>query len=299
MKNFKITRTAVIIGWILIGITMVFLNCWIFSDNAKFFNDTVEKGYSYTYTSFGWVHIAINYLVIFADIAWFGLFVVELGAFDDDGRPFSFLYGRDGYSRHSRSSSEDEDKTSKPICWKRWVWLAIIFILVVGIFRFGKTIYKQSVFMYNTSKKYANTYQQKVQEKQGFYDKLWKTYQTKAQITKMNKDVFVEVTKIIMANVADGQKLSWKWVSRYPDIDYEQFTAFYTDLSNYIEKQREGYFNIEKVCQTIANQNNTMIDTFPNNLYNRFLKIQKINFQYGFLSDSTTNVFARRTENLK
>jgi len=115
----------------------------------------------------------------------------------------------------------------------------------------------------------------------------------------MNKDVFVEVTKIIMANVADGQNLSWKWISRYPDIDYNQFTEFYADLSNYIEKQREGYFSIEKTCQLIANQNNTMLDTFPNNIYNRALKLQRIKFEYGFLSDSTNHVFATKIENLK
>jgi len=153
--------------------------------------------------------------------------------------------------------------------------------------------------MFNTSKIYHNTYQQKVEEKLGFYDKLWKTYQTKAEITKMNQDMFLQVTKIIMANVADGENLSWKWVSRYPDIDYNQFSEFYADLSAYIAKQREGYFSIEKACQLIANQNNTMLDTFPNNIYNRMLKLDRIKFEYGFLSDSTNNVFARKIENLK
>jgi hypothetical protein len=242
--------------------------------------------------------MALNALLVIFDIVYL---IYAIWEFSNDSPPFKFLYDRDNYQYRSTHRDEDEKEpaTKKPIRWKRWIWLAIALIVVVNITKFGKTIYKQSVFMYNTSKKYQNTYQQKVEEKLGFYDKLWKTYQTKAQIANMNKDVFIEVTKIIMANVADGENLSWKWISKYPDIDYNQFTAFYADLSNYITKQREGYFSIEKVCQLIANQNNTMLDTFPNNIYNRALKLPKIKFEYGFLSDSTNNVFRTKVENLK
>lgn len=300
MKNLKITRTTVVIGWILIGIALLFLNCWAFSDKAVIFNDTVSKSeYHGLDVSFGWIHIAINFLIVFMDFAWL-IFLIWEWTESKGSRCFEFLYDKDTYRyRSSRSDNDEEKQPNKPIRWKRWIWLAILAVFLITFFKFGKTIYKQSVFMYNTSKKYQNTYQQKVEEKLGFYDKLWKTYQTKAQITNMNKDVFIAITKIIMANVSDGENLSWKWVSKYPDIDYNQFTAFYADLSNYIEKQRDGYFNIEKTCQLIANQNNTMLDTFPNNIYNHVLKLKRIKFEYGFLSDSTNNVFARKTENLK
>ena len=94
-----------------------------------------------------------------------------------------------------------------------------------------------------------------------------------------------------MENRADGKNLTWKWLQENQQIPYEQFTIFYADLSDFITKQREGYFSIEKACQVIANQNNTLLDTFPNNIYNHFLKQERINFEYGFLSDSTENVF--------
>jgi hypothetical protein len=299
--KLKIKRGHVIAGMLILLVGMIFLAFWLFADKTQIFNDYIEKDHWGSDYSYGWIHMAINCLLVLAFIAWLIVFIWELDS-TADTHPLAFLYDRDGYryghSRHN-DDKDEEEKPEKPIRWKRWILLAVLAIFLITLFKFGKTIYKQSVFMYNTSKKYQNTYQQKVEEKLGFYDKLWKTYQTKAQITNMNKDVFVEITKIIMANVADGENLSWKWVSRYPDIDYNQFTAFYADLSSYIEKQRDGYFSIEKTCQLIANQNNTLLDTFPNNLYNKVLKIERINFQYGFLSDSTNNVFARRIENLK
>jgi hypothetical protein len=299
--KLKVKRGHVIAGMVILLVGMIFLAFWLFADRTQIFNDYIEKdsyGSDYCY---GWIHMAVNCLLGLSFIGWLIIFIWELDS-SNSTHPFAFLYDRDNYNyRRSRrnENDEEEEKPEKPIRWKRWILLAVLAIFLITLFKFGKTIYKQSVFMYNTSKKYQNTYQQKVEEKLGFYDKLWKTYQTKAQITNMNKDIFIEVTKIIMANVADGENLSWKWVSRYPDIDYNQFTAFYADLSSYIEKQRDGYFSIEKTCQLIANQNNTLLDTFPNNLYNKVLKIERINFQYGFLSDSTNNVFARRIENLK
>ena len=157
----------------------------------------------------------------------------------------------------------------------------------------------QSVSLYNLSKKYNNAYIQKVQEKEGFYDKLWKTYLTKEKITNINKETFLQVSKIIMESRKDGQNITWKWVHENQQIDYNEFTKFYTDLSNFITSQREGYFNIEKECQAIACANNILIDTFPNNFYNKFLKRPSIKFEYGFTSDSTQNVFKTKKENLK
>ena len=102
-----------------------------------------------------------------------------------------------------------------------------------------------------------------------------------------------------MENRKDGQNLTWKWLQENQQIPYEEFTKFYTDLSDFITSQRKGYFDIEKVCQSIANQNNTLLDTFPNNIYNKALRLERIKFEYGFTSDSTENVFKTKKENVK
>lgn len=295
--KLKFTRSFVLCLYVLLGVALTFLTFWLFSE-TKIFNDVIVKdAFSRTEVSYGWIHCSINFIFVILDFTWIVLLIGEL-ANDRNDKPLRWFYGK--YNRHKDYSSDDEDeKPIKPIRWKRWVFFTILFIFLIQVIRLGKTIYSQSVFLYNTNKKYTNTYQQKVEEKQGFYDKLWKTYLQKEKITGINKDVFVQVTKIIMENRKDGEKVTWKWLQENQQIPYDEFTKFYADLSNFIETQREAYFSIEKTCQLIANENNTMIDTFPNNIYNHFLKIPKINFQYGFLSDSTSNVFSTRKENLK
>jgi len=88
----------------------------------------------------------------------------------------------------------------------------------------------------------------------------------------------------------------WKWVQENQQIPYEQFTKFYEDLTIFVASQREAYFGIEKDCQLIANNNNTLLEVFPNNLYNKLLGCQKINFEYGFLSEKTTATFKTKIE---
>lgn len=182
---------------------------------------------------------------------------------------------------------------------KVFLWVGVIFLILAYLINISMGFVQNGAKIYNASKLYQNAYQQKVDEKKGFYDKLWKTYLTKEKITNMNKETFLTTTKLIMENRRDGQSLAWKWCQENQQIPYQEFTKFYADLSDFITSQREGYFNIEKECMTIANRNNTMLDTFPNNIYNKVLECPRIKFEYGMLSDSTNNVFAKKVENLK
>ena len=196
-------------------------------------------------------------------------------------------------------------KTNKPVNKKTnrklrtFIWLSVIFILVIIITNLTKILYGDVSRMYNKSKIYQNAYSIKVEEKKGFYDKLWKTYLVKEKISNINKDVFLTTARIIMESRRDGANVAWKWTRETQQIPFEEFTKFYANLSDFITSQREGYFNIEKECMAIANANNTLLDTLPNNIYNHFVKLPRIQFQYGFLSDSTINVFNSGKENVK
>lgn len=286
---------------VLIAIVLIFLTTYMFSDSAILPGDEIIKHeFSSPTVDFGWFHIALNAVLVVIIIIWIVFMIMETEeSYRKKGQtPLSYFYIYK--SKEDDNLSRKEEKVNPaPIKFKRWFWIGILIIFLFQLLKFGNAVYTQSVFLYNTSKKYHNTYQQKVEEKQGFYDKLWKTYLQKEKITNVNKETFIQVTKIIMENRRDGQNVTWKWLQENQNIPYSEFTAFYGDLSNFITKQREGYFDIEKACQTIANKNNTMLDTFPNNLYNRVLKLQRIKFEYGFLSDSTTNVFKSKSENLK
>lgn len=173
-----------------------------------------------------------------------------------------------------------------------------IIILAITTFSTRKVIEPMST-IYNESIKYNKQYDQKTMERKGYYDKLWKTFTQKEKITNLNKDVFIQVAKIQMENRKDGQNITWKWVQENTPIPYSEFTKFYSDLSTFIETQREGYYQLETQCQTISTAHNLLIDTFPNNIYNSILKIKRINFEYGFLSDSTNSIFSTKKENIK
>jgi hypothetical protein len=136
-----------------------------------------------------------------------------------------------------------------------------------------------------------------VQEKVGYYDNMWKSYLQIDKNTNINKDVFIEVTKLIMEARKDGENVAWKWLQENQQIPYNEFTKFYSQLNSFIISKRDGYYNIEKECQKIAYTNNKLLDIFPNNLYNKVLNCKHIEFEYGFTSDRTDEVFKSKKEN--
>ena len=85
--------------------------------------------------------------------------------------------------------------------FKGWGFVFILLgFLLPGLFVIGN-FYNETIVMQ------AN-YMQKSQEKNGFYDKLYKSYVQKTDIATVNKDAFIEVSKIIMENRKDGEHLS-------------------------------------------------------------------------------------------
>lgn len=249
-----------------------------------------ETSSRYAIKEWGNLHIILMTSFVIMTIFLGIVLIQELIAYsyDDD----SWLFRNDNY--------EDKTMDIKNNFLKRKYFYYVLSIFILWfLYNMINPLYTQSIKIYNKSKIYQNSYTQKVQEKEGFYDKLWKTYLTKEKITNVNKETFLQVSRIIMENRKDGQDITWKWVQENQQIPYEEFTKFYADLSNFITSQREGYFNIEKECQVIANNNNTLLDTFPNNILNRFLECKRIKFEYGLLSDSTSNVFKTKKENLQ
>jgi len=277
----KLTRKQFFTTGILLS--MLILIVWSFTFSMTFPGDQPQPDGNH-----GAVHIVFNIFAICLFLVGIITNIVNLVNYDLDF--FENCYREEKYP--------SEDDNMKPIKFKKWLMWGLIIILFFFIGGLTKNIFKDSVKLYNGSKKYNNLYIQKVQEKKGFYDKLWKTYLQKEKITNVNKETFITVTKIIMENRKDGLNVTWKWLQENQQIPYDDFVKFYEDLSNFITKQREGYFNIEIQCQEIANQNNTMLDTFPNNIYNKVLNLNRINFEYGFTSDSTENVFKTKKENI-
>ena len=188
------------------------------------------------------------------------------------------------------------DENTKSIKLRFWIIGAILCVLLFYISHIFVQGVKQSVVVYNTSTVLHNKYDKKTFERKGFYDKMWKTFTEQKDITFLNKDVLVQVAKIAMDNRKDGQNVMWKWVQENQPMPYGEFTKFYSGLIEFITEQRKLYFALELECQAIANQNNILLDTFPNNIYNKVLGCKKIEFEYAFTSDSTEKVFRTKRE---
>lgn len=180
---------------------------------------------------------------------------------------------------------------SKAFSFGGWLILAIVLYLAYGASQ-------KSVFIYNNSIQYTQNYEQKTFSKQGFYDSKWKTQAQKWTLMNINKETFVEVTKIMMGARQDGANVAWKWVHENQRVPYEEFTVFFKELSVYIETWRKEYNDLEVECQQLAKSHNLLIDTFPNNLYNKIIGRPHLKYEYGFLSDSTNKVFSTKKENL-
>ncbi len=171
-------------------------------------------------------------------------------------------------------------------------WVVILSIIFLIPFRGFVTLYNGSVVA-------QNNYLQKTQERPGFYDAMYKTFSQKKELMDMNKETFVQIATLIMDMRKDGPALAWKWTQENTQIPFDQFTDFYRDLSTFIESKRQGYFELEKECQRLANANNILLETFPNNIYNKILGRSHIEYKYGFVSDSTVEIFNKGRENLK
>jgi len=287
----KLTKTQFYL--FLLGVLIILSLGVGYTWGLKFPGDYMES-HSYGITNtFGGLHCVFNIITIIGLVVMYIITIWDWA--DKDLRNLYNTYKHDN-EKKNKSTEPNIKVNKKGFTWKKGLILFISFYIVINLFKLGIGIFKDGSSMYNQSIKYQYAFNAKVQEKAGFYDKMWTTYNQKEKITNLDKQTFIEVTKLIMENRADGKNLTWKWLQENQQIPYDQFTTFYSDLSVFITTQREGYFNIEKECIALSNLNNAMLDTFPNNLYNKFVGCKKLTADYGFLSTKTRETFKTKTE---
>jgi hypothetical protein len=280
--KLKLSRAKFLTSGFILMVILAFI--WGFTWDMMFPGDvfTPANDYNNADHDFGMFHTMFNLFTIIGWVVALIMFVAEW--VDKNSTALKFLYS-DEYCNTT------EAKDDKPFKFKKYLGFSIGILLGIVLINVSTTLFKGSTKMYNTSKVCQNLYQKKVQEKAGFYEMLWQTYLQKEKITNINKEAFMQATQLIMENRRDGQSVTWKWLQENQPIDYNTFSQFYADLSAFIADKREGYFNIEKECQLLAAQNNMLLDTFPNNFYNKILNCERIQFEYGYLSDSTKQMF--------
>ena len=171
------------------------------------------------------------------------------------------------------------------------LWIGFILILILSITSCSQYVYHKSVQLYNTSQSNALTYSQLEQQEISLWDAKYLTFVEKSKIANINKESFIAVTEIIMSARKDGQNLAWKWLTENQPIDYEQFVKFYADLSSFVSTQYTDIYAIESEKQSLVKNHNLMLRQWPNNLFNRYMKIPELNYRAGYISDSTKKIF--------
>lgn len=173
------------------------------------------------------------------------------------------------------------------------IHIKIVIVVLSIAFVFGtlKSLITPAVDIYNKSKVLSLSLDQKIQYQITNYDGYYLAFSDKQQNAGINKDTFIEVTNIIMSNRKDGQNVAWKWMQENQQIPYSEFTIFYKELSSFISERYSDNMRIEGEKQQLVQEHNTMLQTFPNNLYNRFLKIDPLVYKFGYVSEKTKETF--------
>lgn len=166
----------------------------------------------------------------------------------------------------------------------------IIFLFIYSI---CSHLYTSTTNFYNNNKGYQFEYTQIDQDQITTFDNNYLIFTDKYSIAEINKETFITVTQIIMSNRKDGQNLAWKWVKENQPIDYNEFTKFYTDLSNFTLERYKENNSLERRKQQIVKEQNVLISTFPGVIYNYFLRFEPLEYKAGFITQETRTLFGK------
>ncbi len=169
--------------------------------------------------------------------------------------------------------------------------IAIIVIVLILISSFIQNSYDRSKTMFNQSKSFELNYANIERSQVVTWDTYYLNFTEQSENVKLSKEGFIELAQIVMSARKDGQNLAWKWVQENQNIPFEEFTYFYKQLSAFISQRFNENLTIENKKLDLVQQQNLLIQTFPNNIYNWFLNIKPLQYKVGFVSEDTKQKF--------
>lgn len=268
MKNN--IKAGIMLAIMAAVLTVIFVWLW----NVQMFDDLINdsgiltlKG-SQNAVRMGFCHCVLQWLIFIATIV---CVILSVASFVDT----------------------ESEKDKYPNIKKKWI---IIPLILVGIWMVSPV--GSIIKMYNKNIEYTNQLDKQQYARKMFFDKLWKVYLQKYEICELNKNTFLDVTQMIMEGRHDGEQVTWKWLQENQQIPYSEFTRFYGDLSNFVNGQRDEYYKLEEECMETVRQQNSMLDSFPNVMYNKVLGIKKLKYDPGFTSTHTEEVFKTKKEDI-
>jgi hypothetical protein len=163
----------------------------------------------------------------------------------------------------------------------------ILFLLTVG----------SCVSFSNSEARLKNMFEQKMNGRTAFYDKMWKTISQKSQIALKNDSSFYRNVNAIMEGRKDAGDLFMKWVQESnPNANYDAVGNLYADLARTVEGQRDGFFMEEKMIQSVVLEHENLITTFPGTFWNMFYGRKSLVYK-PITSDRTDEVIRTGKDN--
>lgn len=141
-------------------------------------------------------------------------------------------------------------------------------------------------------------FEQKMDERKAFYDKLYKILAQKSQIATKNDSSFRKNIDIIMSGRKDAEGTVMKWITESnPNAQYAEVSGLYKDLSRAVEAQREGFFDQEKTIQDIVRVHKNLLRKFPSGVLLTTFFGRKELVYTPISSDRTDDVFKTGKDN--
>ena len=171
-------------------------------------------------------------------------------------------------------------------------------LIIMGIVIFSGTLLTSMLISTNNEEVVVRTkFEQKLNERKAFYDKMWKTLSQKGQIALKNDSSFQKNVIIIMQGRKDSPSVFMKWITETnPNANYEQVAKLYESLSQSVEAQRDGFFETEKILADIKRTHDNLLRTFPSNIFFSILGRQQLAYE-PISSERTDNVFLTGKDN--
>jgi hypothetical protein len=104
------------------------------------------------------------------------------------------------------------------------------------------------------------------QVRAGYFDKMWKIINQKAQVADQYKDAFREIYPSLIEGRYGNEQggMLMKWITEHnPQFD----VSLYKDLMHSIEAERTGFFLEQKKLTDLAREHQDVRTTFPSKIF--------------------------------
>ncbi len=159
-------------------------------------------------------------------------------------------------------------------------------LVILAVILFG--IIGRGIDLYNYEIQLRNKIEAKQVENTSNFDNMWKKIKQAANVSDKYKDGFKEIVEVYTTGRKDNSSnMLMKWgAEAIPNFD----SSIYKQLNNIIVSSRDDFNLNQKELIDLKRQHDTLLTSFPNNLYFTVLKVDKIKINI-VTSTQTEKVF--------